>query len=77
MGVTLYPVDSSMMSHVGYDEATQTLTILFQSGKRYEDSGVEKAVFDGLRGASSPGSSFNDLIADCHPYRQIRTRGRP
>ncbi len=76
MGVILYPVESSMMSHVGYDEAAQTLTILFQSGKRYEYTGVEREVFDGLLAAPSQGSYFGDFIDGCYPYRQVRGRGR-
>ncbi|MEF2277996.1 KTSC domain-containing protein [Deinococcus sp. YIM 134068] len=76
MDVILFPVESSMMSHIGYDGETRTLTILFHSGKRYEYSGVEQEVFDGLRNATSPGSYFKTSIDDCYAYKQVRTRGR-
>ncbi|MDL2345444.1 KTSC domain-containing protein [Deinococcus sp. MIMF12] len=74
MGVTLFPVDSSMMSHVGYDAGTQTLTILFHSGKRYEYSGVPPEVYAELRTADSAGSYFREEIDGCYPYRQVRGR---
>jgi len=74
MGVILYPVDSSMISHVGYDAQTRTLTILFHSGKRYDYSGVEPKVFDGLRTATSAGSYFREEIDGCYPYGQVRGR---
>lgn len=78
MGVVLSPVNSSMMSHGGYDEAAQTLTILFHSGKgkRYEYTGVEPEVFSDLLAAPSQGSYFRDVIDGCYPYRQVRGRGR-
>lgn len=65
-----------MMSHVGYDEAKRTLTILFQGGKRDESSEVQREVFGELLKASSPGSYCRDLSDDCYPYREVRTRGR-
>lgn len=76
MGVILFPVESSMLSHAGYDDATQTLTLLFHSGKRYEYGGVEREVFDELLKADSPGGYFRDCIDGCYPYQQVRTRGR-
>lgn len=74
--VTLHPVDSSMMSHIGYDPASKTLTILFQSGKRYEYDGVEQQVFDDFLTADSKGSYFRGMIDDCYPYRQVKGRRR-
>lgn len=74
MGVTLYPVDSSMISHVGHDAETRTLTILFQSGKRYEYSGVPPEVYEELRTANSPGSYFREEIDGNYPHRQGRGR---
>ena len=75
-GVTLHPVDSSMMSHIGYDPASKTLTILFQSGKRYEYGGVEQQVFDDFLAADSKGSYFRGMIDDCYLYRQVKGRRR-
>lgn len=74
MGVILYPASSSMISHIGHDAQTGTLTILFQSGKRYEYSGVALDVFEGLRTASSVESFFREEIDGCSPYQQVRGR---
>ena len=74
MGVILYPVESSMISHVGYDEAARTLTLLFHSGKRYEYGGVEREVYEALRAAPSAGSFFREEIDGCYPYSQVKGR---
>lgn len=76
MSVPLLPVDSSMMSHVGYDPATQTLTVLFDSGKMYEYSGVEPEVHERLMASSSKGSFMRNEIFDCYPDRLVTKRGR-
>jgi hypothetical protein len=76
MSVPLLPVDSSMMSHVGYDPATQTLTVLFGSGKLYEYSGVEPEVYEALMASSSKGSFMRNEIFDCYPDRLVKGRGR-
>ena len=73
---TLHPVESSMMSHVGYDPTTQTLTILFKSGKTYLYSDVEQEIYDELMLSSSKGRFFRDMIDDCYPYQLVGKRTR-
>lgn len=68
----LYPVESSTISHVGYDPETRVLTLVFGSGKRYDYSEVEREVFDGLLSAPSKGSYFRSEIDDCYAYRQVK-----
>lgn len=75
-GVTLHPVESSMMSHVGYDEDNKILSILFHSGKRYEYDGVPKTVFLGLLAADSKGAYFNENIDGTYGYRLESKRRR-
>lgn len=72
----LYPVESSMMSHIGYDAATKTLTILFQSGKRYDYDSVEQTVFDDFLQADSKGRFFNEEIDGVYSYRLVKGRRR-
>ncbi|CAM4419854.1 KTSC domain-containing protein [Deinococcus marmoris] len=73
-GVTLHPVDSSMMSHIGYDPENKTLTILFNSGKRYDYDDVPQEVYDRFLAASSQGSFFRNEIDECYEYRQVKGR---
>ncbi|MDV6374381.1 KTSC domain-containing protein [Deinococcus arenicola] len=71
-GVTLHPVDSSMMSHIGYDQGSKTLTILFNSGKRYDYAAVPQEVYDRFLASSSQGSFFRNEIDQYYSYRQVK-----
>ncbi len=73
-GVTLHPVDSSMMSHIGHDPASRTLTILFNSGKRYDYDDVPQEVYERFLAASSQGSFFRNEIDECYPYHRVKGR---
>lgn len=75
-GMTLHPVESSMMGHIGHDPESKTLTILFHSGKRYDYDDVPPEVHDSFLAASSQGSFFRNEIDECYSYRQVRGRGR-
>lgn len=72
----LIPVDSSMISAVGYDPATQTLEVLFNSGKTYVYSGVPQEIYDELMAADSKGSTMRAAIIDVYPYSQVRHKSR-
>ncbi len=71
----MHPVESSMMKAIGYDEATQTLEILFNSGKTYEYSGVPADVFADFLAADSKGVFFHSEIDECYDYRMVK-KGR-
>lgn len=75
-GVILYPVESSVMSHIGYDPASKTLTILFDGSKRYEYAGVEQEVFDRFMAADSKGHFFNENIDGHYSYAQVKGRDK-
>lgn len=65
------PVSSSNLRSVGYDPATQTLEIEFNSDAVYRYDGVPPAVHAGLMGASSHGSYFNQHIKGRYGYRRV------
>jgi hypothetical protein len=65
------PVTSSNLRSVGYDQASRTLEIEFNSGVIYQYDGVQAAAHDGLMRASSHGSYFHQNIKDRYPYRRI------
>ena len=60
--VHLTPVDSSVISHYGYDESIFTLYIRFHSGKCYEYLHVPVTVWRDLQKATSKGRFFNDVV---------------
>ena len=64
----MIPVNSSNLRAVGYNPATQELTIEFYSGV-YTYSGVPQQIFDGLLSASSKGSYHHQHIKQ-YPYRR-------
>ncbi len=56
------PVQSSNLESVGYDHVSLTLEIAFLNGSAYQYFDVPEHIFDGLMGASSKGSYFNQNI---------------
>jgi len=72
----LTTVESSMIHAVGYDEKTQTLEVVFNSGKTYVYEGVEPEIYQGLMAADSKGQYMNDLIIDMYPTHQLSSRRR-
>lgn len=74
----LQPIASSMIRAAGYEEATQTLEVMFNSGKVYRYFQVPAAVYDGLIAAPSKGRYMQDYVIDCYPCRQVaRSRSDP
>lgn len=71
----LTPVDSSMISAVGYDQELLELTVLFNSGQTYVYQEVPPEIYAGLMAASSKGQYMRAHILDIFPYRRQR-RGR-
>lgn len=58
----LKTLNSSNLSGVHYDDATQTLTVEFASGGRYSYGGVAREHYDGLLNAESHGKYFHKHI---------------
>ncbi len=70
----LTTVESSMIHAVGYDEKTQTLEVVFNSGRVYQYLEVPKEVYEGLLAADSKGSYMLANVIDLYDYEQIRRR---
>lgn len=66
-------VSSSNLSSVGYDEASETLEIEFDSGSVYQYSRVPAAVYSALMSAASHGKFFNARIKNAG-YRCVQVR---
>lgn len=58
-------LNSSAIRRVEYDPSTRVMQIWFtQGGHAYNFCGVPQAVYDGLRGASSAGTYYDQHIRD-------------
>ncbi len=75
-GITMIPVDSSMVDSVGYDEARRLLQVVFTSGRVYCYEDVPPEVFQGLLKAESKGQYMRTYIIDVYPYRRGPCRRR-
>jgi hypothetical protein len=66
-GIILQPVESSMLASAGYDAITETLVVLFNTGKAYTYSKVPLKVYLGLISAESKGRYMNEKIIGVYP----------
>ena len=57
-------VNSTAITAVGYDEASQVMKITFSQGNTYDFCSVPKHIYDGLISASSVGVYYNLNIKD-------------
>jgi hypothetical protein len=69
----LIAVDSSMLSAVGYDEASKELVVVYNSGATWRYGEVPKKVFKELLASGSKGSYMRSMIIGAYPeYRASR-----
>ena len=62
---------STVIRSFEYDEESQTLLIVFQSGRRYEYLDVPAELIKELRGAFAKGEFFNKHIRSRYIYREL------
>ena len=65
-------VESSMIYAVGYDEDTQTLEIVFNSGGIYRYADVPPEEYEDLLNADSKGRYFLAHIRDVYEYWRVQ-----
>ncbi len=63
-----------MIQTFGYDEAKETLMVIFNSGKTYQYSEVPKEVYEELLAADSKGSYLRECVIGCYPDQLMRKR---
>lgn len=66
------PVVSSNLRSVGFEDASQTLEVEFNSGWLYHYFGVPRSVADGLMRASSKGTYLHLFVKSRFPYHRVR-----
>jgi len=64
-------VESSMLGNISYDETTCRMSITYKSGSSYEYFDVEKAIYNGLKDASSKGKFFNKHVRSNYRCKQV------
>ncbi len=68
-----FPVSSSNIESVGFDEDREILGVKYLNGTEYHYIAVPKSVFDGLLRASSPGRFLNEEVkATQYKFIQVR-----
>jgi hypothetical protein len=69
--VVLQDVESTLVQQVGYDPATQTLTVkLVTDGSVYEYFGVPQEVYDQFMAAESKGNFFTKNIKNVYKFQK-------
>ena len=64
-------VSSSNIVSVGYDAASETLEIEFQSGSVYQYYNIGQSTFDEFMAAPSKGKFFAYQIKNAFPYSRV------
>lgn len=67
----LVPVTSSQVKAIGYDQATKTLAIKFNSGGVYHYDNVEPEKHTAFMAAESKGKFFGKEIRGKHEHRKV------
>lgn len=65
------PVASTNILSLGYDAASETLEVEFNSGSIYQYYNVGAALYDQLMLAPSKGQFINAYIKNAHPYSRV------
>ena len=66
-----HQVASSNIRAIGYNSATQTLEVEFQSGWVYQYYGVSAFLHRQIMQASSKGQFLNQYIKNAFPYSRV------
>jgi hypothetical protein len=70
------PVESSMISSVGYDPVSEILEVEFNSGGVFQYGEVSEETYRQLISADSKGGYMRDCIIDQYPYVRVRRTSR-
>ena len=71
MCVELKPIESRHVAGVGYDPATQTLRVAFQTGTQYDYLNVPPEVYEAMLAAPSVGSYQALQIRNKYEFQKV------
>lgn len=70
--MNMTPIDSSMISKVGYDAQTQILRVAFLStGKTVDYFNVPEYIFHDLKKSNSAGTYMNNFVINNYEYKYV------
>ena len=69
--IEMYPVSSSNVAEVGYDNQNETVLVRFLDNTLYAYKGVNEVTFDELKTAASVGSFLNRNFKNVYPYERV------
>jgi len=69
--VVFYPVQSSNIAQIGYDELESVLYVTFHNGSTYWYSDVPMNIYEGFISAPSAGQYFWQNIRSIYPYERM------
>lgn len=72
MNTPMFPVNSSQISYIGYDEETNILYVTFSNNSTWAYYSVSKEVFNELKNATSVGKYFSTNIKDKYDCNKIK-----
>ena len=78
--IPLVEVESSVFVAIGYEQISQTLRVVFNSGAEYRYMGVPIQVYQNLCNAESMGREFNSSIRnryECTVVQVLTVARRP
>ena len=69
MPTPMYPINSSNLDYVGWEDGT--LYITFKKGAKYKYEDVPEVIYYALRNSSSPGTYFKNKISTVYTSSKI------
>jgi hypothetical protein len=72
MTTQMFPVQSSQISYIGFEEETNILYVTFSNNTTWAYYSVSKEVFEALKNATSVGKYFNSEIKGKYDMNKIK-----
>ena len=67
----LKPIQSSNITHAGYDPESETARVVFKNGGAFDYSGVSQETFSDMVKAKSVGKFFHSNIRAKHNFKKV------
>lgn len=72
MTTPMHPVNSSQISYIGYDDATQCLYVTFKNNSTYKYDNVPRDIFEAMLKSDSVGKYLNLKVKGVYNSTKIK-----